>query len=177
MRRRTSPAWPTPSRPRRWPGASRRRAASSASTASRWPSAGRCVNGVVDVLAHERGGAQLVVDYKTDGLDPATDLAAYVAERYAIQRRVYALAALRGGAARVEVAYAFLERPLEPLSETFEATDAERLEAELLELAAGMLAGEYPVTDRPHRDLCLTCPGRRALCSYSEELTLRENAG
>jgi hypothetical protein len=40
-----------------------------------------------------------------------------------------------------------------------------------------MLAGAYPVTDEPHRDLCLTCPGRRALCSYPEELTLRERPG
>jgi ATP-dependent exoDNAse (exonuclease V) beta subunit len=132
------------------------------------------LTGIVDVLAHERGGAQLVVDYKTDGLDPETELAAYVQERYGVQQRVYALAALRGGAARVEVAYAFLERPLEPVSECFEAADAERLEAELLALADGMLAGEYPVSPNPHRDLCQTCPGRRALCSHPEELTLRE---
>ncbi|MEA2189564.1 MAG: ATP-dependent helicase/nuclease subunit, partial [Solirubrobacteraceae bacterium] len=52
--------------------------------------------------------------------------------------------------------------------------DAARLEAELLSDAAPMLAGEYPVTKHPHRELCATCPGRRALCSYSEELTMRE---
>ena len=132
------------------------------------------LTGIVDVLAHERGGAQLVVDYKTDGLDPDADLAAYVHERYGVQLRVYALAALRAGATGVEVAYAFLERPLQPLSERFEMADAERLETELLDLAAGMLAGEYPVSAVPHRDLCLTCPGRRALCSHPEELTLRE---
>ena len=132
------------------------------------------LTGIVDVLAHERGGAQLVVDYKTDGLDPGSDIAAYVEERYGVQRRVYALAALRGGAARVEVAHAFLERPREPVSEHFEAADAERLETELLALAAGMLAGEYPVAERPHRELCEACPGRRALCSHPEELTLRE---
>ncbi|HEY0346423.1 MAG TPA: UvrD-helicase domain-containing protein, partial [Solirubrobacteraceae bacterium] len=132
------------------------------------------LTGIVDLLARERGGAQLVVDYKTDALEPDTDLAAYVEERYGVQRRVYALAALRGGAARVEVAHAFLERPREPVSARFDAAGARRLEAELLALAAGMLAGEYPVTDEPHRELCLTCPGRRALCSYPEELTLRE---
>ena len=135
------------------------------------------LTGIVDVLAHERGAARLVVDYKTDWIEPGDDLAAYVEERYAIQRRVYALAVLRAGAARVDVAYAFLERPLEPISERFKAADADRLEAELLELAAGLLAGAYPVTDRPHRELCLTCPGRRALCSYPEELTLRELPG
>ena len=134
------------------------------------------LTGVVDVLAHERGG-QLVVDYKTDALDPATDVAAYVAQHYAIQRRVYALAALRGGAARVEVAYAFLERPGEPIAERFEAADADGLEAQLRTLAAGLLAGEYPVAAVPHRGLCLTCPGRRALCSHGEEMTLRELGG
>jgi ATP-dependent helicase/nuclease subunit A len=130
------------------------------------------LTGIVDVLVQERGG-QLVVDYKTDGLAPALDLAAYVEQRYGVQRRVYALAALRGGAPRVEVAYAFLERPAEPVGEHFEAADADRLEAELGALAAGLLAGEYPVTPTPHRELCETCPARRALCSYGEEMTLR----
>ncbi len=132
------------------------------------------LTGIVDVLAHERGGTALIVDYKTDGVAPDADVAAHVRDHYDVQLRVYALAALRGGAARVEVAYAFLERPLEPFSEHFEAADAARLENELLKLAAGMLAGEYQVTDEPHRELCLTCPGRRALCSHPEELTLRE---
>ncbi len=132
------------------------------------------LSGIVDVLAHERGGAQLVVDYKTDGLAPGADLAAYVEERYGVQQRVYGLAAVRAGAKRAEVAYAFLERPQEPVVARYEAEDAARLEAELLSLAAGPLGGSYPVTDRPHRDLCLTCPGRRALCSYSEEMTLRD---
>lgn len=134
------------------------------------------LTGIVDVLAHERGPAQLVVDYKTDALGPDLDLAAYVEHRYGVQRSVYALAALRGGAARVEVAYAFLERPAEPVSARFEAADADTLEQELLALAAGLLAGEYPVTATPHRELCETCPGRRALCSYSEEQTLRPRA-
>ncbi|MGH2944467.1 MAG: hypothetical protein ACRDLN_17030, partial [Solirubrobacteraceae bacterium] len=69
-----------------------------------------------------------------------------------------------------------LERPREPVAARFDAGDAERLEAELLSLAAGLLAGEYPVTATPHRELCLTCPGRRALCSYGEEVTLRPRA-
>jgi ATP-dependent helicase/nuclease subunit A len=134
------------------------------------------LTGIVDVLAHERGGAQLVVDYKTDGLETGTDLAAYVEQRYGIQQRVYALAALRGGAARVEVAYAFLERPRAPVAARFEAADAARLENELLALAGGLLAGEYPVAPAPHRELCESCPGRRALCSYDEQMTLRPRA-
>jgi ATP-dependent helicase/nuclease subunit A len=138
--------------------------------------AGTLLTGIVDVLAHERGGAQLVVDYKTDDVEPGTDLTAYVEQRYGIQQRVYALAALRAGAARVEVAYAFLERPGEPVGACFLAADADRLENELLALAGGLLAGRYPVTATPHRELCETCPGRRALCSYNEEMTLRPRA-
>lgn len=134
------------------------------------------LTGVVDALAHERGGAWLIVDYKTDGVDAAADLAAHVEQHYAIQQRVYALAALRGGAARVEVAYAFLERPREVVAARFEAADADRLENELLELAGGLLAGDYPVTATPHRELCERCPGRRALCSYGEDRTLRPRA-
>ncbi len=132
------------------------------------------LTGVVDVLARERGPAQLVVDYKSDALAPDADLAAIVAERYDVQRRVYALAALRAGAQRVEVAYAFLERPDEPVGARYEAVDADRLEHELLELAAGMLAGDYPVAGNPHRELCESCPGRRGLCSWPEERTLAE---
>ncbi|HWI09376.1 MAG TPA: UvrD-helicase domain-containing protein [Solirubrobacteraceae bacterium] len=137
---------------------------------------GALLTGVVDVLARERGRAQLVVDYKTDAVGPGADLAEYVEERYGVQRRVYALAALRGGAAPVEVAYAFLERPGEPVAARFQSADADGLEDELLRLAGGLLAGEYPVTTSPHRELCLTCPGRRALCSHDEKLTLRPRA-
>jgi len=132
------------------------------------------LTGVVDVLARERGGAQLVVDYKTDALDPGADVAAYVEVHYGVQRRVYALAALRGGAARVEIAYLFLECPREPVVSRFEAADADDVEAQLAALAAGMLAGEYPVTEHPHRELCEGCPGRRALCSHPERVTMQE---
>ena len=108
------------------------------------------LTGIVDVLAHERGGAQLVVDYKTDGLAPGADLAAYVAR--ALRRAAARLRA--GGAARrrgqrVEVAYAFLERPQEPVVARPSRRPTPRaLRRELLALAAGMLAGAYPVTDR-----------------------------
>ena len=132
------------------------------------------LTGIVDVLAIERGGGRLVVDYKTDALADDVDLGVFVEQHYGVQRRVYALAALRGGAARVEVAYAFLERPDKPVARRFDAADADRLDAELLALADGLLAGEYPVTDRPHRELCESCPGRQALCSHPEELTLAE---
>ncbi|HKP91780.1 MAG TPA: 3'-5' exonuclease, partial [Thermoleophilaceae bacterium] len=131
------------------------------------------VNGVVDVHVEEPDGV-LVVDYKTDPLDGA-DPAPIVEVRYATQRLVYALAALRSGAPRVDVAYSFLEAPGDPVEATFAAADAEELEARLLELAAGVVQGRFDPTAEPHRELCLTCPGRAALCSWGPERTLREH--
>ena len=51
---------------------------------------------------------------------------------YGTQRLVYALAALRSGAERAEVAYCFLERPGEPVTAEYTAADQGALEAELL---------------------------------------------
>ena len=132
------------------------------------------VNGVVDLHVEEHGGGVLVIDYKTDPLEGA-DPAPIVAERYATQRLVYALAALRSGASRVDVAYSFLEAALAPVEESFAAADAPELEARLLELARGVLEGRFEPTPEPHRELCLTCPGRAALCSWGPEHTLREH--
>jgi ATP-dependent helicase/nuclease subunit A len=111
----------------------------------------------------------LIVDYKSDHLEGAAP--ADVVERdYATQRIVYALAALRDGAPRVEVAYCFLERPGEPVIVTF--TDQPALAERLAGLAADLLAGRYPVTATPHRELCGDCPGRAAMCSWPESVTL-----
>ena len=131
------------------------------------------LTGVVDVLATEDDGTALVVDYKTDRLAPDADLEALVDRDYGTQRRAYALAGLRAGAPRAAVAYAFLERPGEPLVTTFDAADADRLEAELRGLAEGMLSGRFEVAPEPHIDLCAGCPGRRALCVHPPELTGR----
>jgi ATP-dependent exoDNAse (exonuclease V) beta subunit len=131
------------------------------------------ITGFVDVRGRE-GDAALVVDYKSDRLAPDADLAATVERAYGAQRRIYALAELRAGAAAVEVVHVYLERAGEPVGVRYEAADVSRLEAELAELAAGIAAGRFEVTSEPHRSLCQTCPGRRALCSYPEELTLRE---
>jgi ATP-dependent exoDNAse (exonuclease V) beta subunit len=134
---------------------------------------GPLVRGFVDVLAQEADGAHLVVDYKTDHVPEDTTPAAYVERHYETQRLVYALAALRAGAPRVEVAYCLLERPDEPLTTTFSAADAPEIAARIRELARGILTHEYPVTPTPHRELCGTCPGRTKLCSYSQAEMLR----
>ncbi len=130
---------------------------------------GPLVTGFLDVVATESDGGVLIVDYKSDRLEGAAP--ADVVERdYATQRIVYALAALRDGAPRVEVAYCFLERPAEPVTASF--TDQPALAERLAGLAADLLAGRYPVTATPHRELCGDCPGRAAMCSWPESATL-----
>ena len=119
------------------------------------------VSGVIDLLAGEEGGGQLVVDYKSDRVGADADLEELVRREYGVQRHLYALAALRSGAGRVEVVHWFLERPGEPAAAIYEADRLPELEANLAELAGRALAGHYEVSPRPHRALCLTCPGRQ----------------
>jgi ATP-dependent exoDNAse (exonuclease V) beta subunit len=131
------------------------------------------LDGFIDAIADEGDGRVLIVDYKTDKLDPEADAEAHVEHRYAIQRDLYALAALRNGAAEVEVVYALTARPDEPVSSVHRAADADALAARLSDLAAGALGGRFPVAAEPHVGLCAGCPGRAALCSHDEALTGR----
>lgn len=130
------------------------------------------VNGVVDVLAAEDDGA-LVVDWKSDPLDDR-EPEELLGEAYSTQRLIYALAGLRSGAERVEVAHCFLERPDEQAFAAFTAADAGRLESELLELARGVVEARFEPAAEPHYGLCADCPGRAALCSWAPEQTLRQ---
>ena len=125
---------------------------------------GSVVRGQLDLLARPRDEPPTVVDYKTDRLggDPPTAHA----DRYSMQRDLYALAAAQAtGAERVRVAYVFLEHPEEPVIEELDtgAIDAARarLEATIAELSAG----RFEVTSTPDWDLCRDCPARRRLCS------------
>jgi hypothetical protein len=140
------------------------------------PAGGALVNGFVDVLACEHDGATLIVDYKSDRLEGA-EPADVVEAGYATQRIVYALAALREGAPAVEVAYCFLERPDVAVGARFAQRDVPALAERLTLLAEGVLAGRHPVAAEPHRALCGDCPGRAALCSWPEAMTLREPPG
>jgi ATP-dependent exoDNAse (exonuclease V) beta subunit len=132
------------------------------------------VNGVLDLYAVE-DDSTLVVDYKTDRLEGA-DPVAFCDEHYGTQRIVYALAALKAGAERVDVVHSFLEIPDAPVTASFTADEAPSLEARLIDLAGGIIAGRFEPTDDPHRDLCATCPGRPALCCWDESRTLAPKA-
>jgi ATP-dependent helicase/nuclease subunit A len=126
--------------------------------------------GVFDVVARE-GDRTLVVDYKSDRLDPDTDPAALVARDYALQRTAYALAALRDGAAEVEVLHVFLERPHEPASAVYAQADLPALEADVTTRADAVLTGDFAVAPDPGPRICDGCPGRGSLCSWPLEAT------
>ena len=117
---------------------------------------------------------RFIVLVLTAGAALARQHADVVERDYATQRIVYALAALRDGAPRAEVAYCFLERPGEPVTRAFTAADAGALTEHLAGLARGLIEGRYPVAEVPHRELCGDCPGRAAMCSWGESETLRE---
>jgi hypothetical protein len=112
-----------------------------------------------------------VVDYKTDRLDGRTP--AEAAERYTVQRDLYALAASTRGTP-VESSYVFLERP-EPVTARFGESELERAREGIERLLAELRAGEFEVTDRPYRALCHDCPARERLCSHGPEAHFRDS--
>jgi ATP-dependent helicase/nuclease subunit A len=132
------------------------------------------VTGVLDVVARERGGALLVVDYKSDRLGGRSPRSV-VQDGYGTQRLIYALAALRAGASEAEVVHVFLERPDDPVHEIFSGSDVARLERELSELAGGVIRREFRVADEPRRALCQGCPAEGGLCSWPLAMTRRES--
>lgn len=133
------------------------------------------ITGVIDLLASEADGAELVLDYKSDRVGAEVDLEALVESDYGAQRLLYALAALRGGATSVEIVHWFLERPREWVSACFVAADRDELERRLAARVERVGDGAFAVSPRPHRGLCLTCPGRAGLCSWDESETLGED--
>ena len=133
--------------------------------------AGTMLRGSIDLLVEREDGSALVVDYKTDRLEGR---AAQAAERYEVQRDLYALAASSRGTP-VETAYVFLERPGDPVRRSYGPSDLDEARSRIEALLARLADGRFPVTDRPHRALCHSCPARERLCSYGLELTMRDD--
>jgi len=135
------------------------------------------ITGVMDLLAREADGGFLVLDYKSDRVGAEEDLPAVVEREYSIQRLVYALAVLSDGAPRVEVVHWFLHRPGESIGAGYTAADKPELKDRVAALVARARERTFIVSENPHRGLCLTCPGRSGLCSWSDADTLRERVG
>ncbi|HEU0249499.1 MAG TPA: UvrD-helicase domain-containing protein [Solirubrobacteraceae bacterium] len=131
------------------------------------------VTGFIDLIAEQPDGSTLIVDYKSDRLGGGEDLEQIVHEQYGAQRLIYALAAVEAGAREVEVAHWFLERPDLWVSARFSGAERERLRERLIARLAAIRDRGFVVTDDPHRELCLTCPGRDGLCSWGKTHTMR----
>ena len=129
---------------------------------------------MIDLLAATGPGRMLIVDYKSDRVGPSEDIHLLVERDYSVQRLIYALAVLRTGAEEVEVAHWFLQRPGELALAVYRAPAMQSLEAELAVRLRDARSGSFAVSPRPHRGLCLTCPGRGGLCSWGDRETLRE---
>jgi ATP-dependent helicase/nuclease subunit A len=138
---------------------------------------GPLVTGVVDLIARENDGGCLVLDYKSDRVGAEADLEGLVEREYGIQRLLYALAMLREGFPGVEIVHWFLERPGEVVRAHFLASERELLESRLAARVARARESGFAVSPRPHRGLCLNCPGRAGLCSWAESETMREDPG
>jgi len=127
--------------------------------------------GVFDLIGRE-GSRTLVVDWKSDRLDPHADPGQLADADYGLQRAAYALAALRDGATEVEVLHLFLERPDVPATATYRPQDLPQLTAELQARGDAILDREFTVAPDPQPRICDGCPGRGSLCSWPLEATL-----
>jgi hypothetical protein len=72
------------------------------------------------------------------------------------------------------VAYAFLERPGDPVVTRYTADDEPGLAAALTDRMAGIEAGAFAVARTPDAELCAGCPGRGTLCSWPLAATWAE---
>ena len=83
------------------------------------------MRGSLDICVREADGGMLVADLKTTALG-GREPEAVVESEYALQRAIYALAALRSGAPAAEIAFCFLQRPEAPVTRRYGPEDAER---------------------------------------------------
>ena len=130
---------------------------------------GTVLRGSIDLLVEREGAPPLVIDYKTDRLDGAAP--GERASHYEVQRSIYALAVAEAlGAAEVEVAYVFLERPDEPALSVLTSAEMAAARAKLEQTIAQISRGEFPVATAEERDwsLCRGCPALKGLCSGPE---------
>ncbi|HEX4467870.1 MAG TPA: PD-(D/E)XK nuclease family protein, partial [Solirubrobacteraceae bacterium] len=135
------------------------------------------VVGVLDLLAEEPDGVAIVVDYKSDRVSGQDDLEAVVTRDYEIQRLLYALAALRGGAREVEIVHWFLERPLEPVAVRFSSSEVALLNKRVNARVEVAREGSFTVAEHPHEALCSGCPARGSLCSWPLQATEADAGG
>ena len=118
------------------------------------------VRGSLDLCVRDGDGAVLIADLKTTALG-AQEPGAVVEREYGLQRAIYALAALRGGAPASEVSFCFLERPEETVSSRYTQADAGWLADEVGAAIDRLRASRFTARAGAH---CSTCPALDRLC-------------
>ena len=118
------------------------------------------LRGSLDICVRDADGALLVADLKTTALGQR-EPEAVVESEYALQRAIYALAALRSGVPAAEIAFCFLERPEETVSRRYAQTDAEWLAAEVRSAIGRLRSSSFTARAGAH---CATCPALDRLC-------------
>ena len=116
---------------------------------------GTIIEGVLDVWAREQDGTVLVVDWKTGA----------GGDSYALQRAVYALAALRSGAEAVDLAWCHLESGAVE-GGRFGSGDVPALEVEVRAALAAVDGLPVAAVTEPAW-VCVGCPGLRVACGVA----------
>ena len=125
------------------------------------------MQGFLDVIADEDDGAALVVDWKT-GHDEEDVFAA----DYALQRKMYALAALRSPRRPAQVEAVTLHAATGQVdTDVFAQADIERLEADLHQAAAAVFAAAAEPAAATQQPFCSGCPGLRRGCPVAQAST------
>ena len=123
--------------------------------------AGAIVEGVADVWAREADGTVLIVDWKTGTLHGPDD------SGYALQQAIYALAALRAGAERVETAWCHVAHDGAVVTGRYGAGDTFGLEAHVDVVLADLATRPRAAAEKPER-VCSRCPGLRVGCPVGD---------
>jgi RecB family exonuclease len=121
---------------------------------------GVVLRGLLDICVRDADGTLLVADLKTTALGGRAP-EAVVESEYALQRAIYALAALRSGAPAAEIAFCFLERPEETVTRLYAQTDAGWLAGEVRAAIARLRSSSFTARAGAH---CSTCPALDRLC-------------
>ena len=118
------------------------------------------LRGSLDICVREAGGSMLVADLKTTAL-AGREPEAVVESEYALQRAIYALAALRSGAPAAEIAFCFLQRPEAPVTRRYGSEDADALAAEVRAAVGRLRSSSFTTRSGDH---CASCPALDRLC-------------
>ena len=102
-----------------------------------------------------------MADLKTTALG-GREPAAVVESEYALQRAIYALAALRSGAPAAEIAFCFLRAPGGAVSRALRRRPTPRRLADEVRAAIGRLRAS--ASRRAPATHCATCPALDRLC-------------